>query len=859
MSLPYNKKDSFEGALKGRFIKEFNYDTFENITRIASGAFGTVYRADSTNLGKNVALKSLHENNELFYEQFVRELTNITAVDYHDNIINFYGISIDPLTKTHYLVLQYAKDGDLRTYLKKNFESLDWKIKINMAKDITNGLRCIHEENIVHKDLHSKNILVHEGRLLITDLGLSQSVNTNSNSITGGMGMIAYTDPEYLRNPMEYKRNKASDIYSLGVLFWELSSGRPPFNNIPNLEIYKLVTSGEREKYINETPKDYINVYSKAWKNDPNQRPTIKNIFDSLENINLVNIYNDSDDNQDIQLEAYANNQSQAFIDICSKDSVSMESIYSSFATSNWVEVTVMKNLQELSTPPSALSNEYDNVTKGNQIILYNYNDFKDLKYVEKGAYSATLMNGKRTVALKSIVIFNTELFDNELKQYLRASSHENIIGFYGISQKDSKSNECILVLEYANGGTLRDHLKSNFEKLEWSDKLNLAQQIVKAIEHLHSNDIIHGDLHSKNILLQDNTIKISDFGIARLSTESSIDSKNSLGSIEYSDPIFLKRLGKYSKTKASDIYSIGILLWEISSGKIPYESKFQDELDLIFYVSRGNREDPIVGTPQDYINIYQDCWNQDPDQRPNIEKVIQDFEYVDLSNIFVELIDWSQNKPVSSLVLPTRIIPNPLFPSRLDELFSTIINKEHVAQLSSWIDQKSTIYSLLNIPYEFQLILQGSRDGFHPKTFWNMCHGHAGTIVVAKVAGTDEIVGGYNPLAWDNSTKGVFMETNDSFIFSLKNGNIQSSILSRVQDQSGALHYHNSNDQNIYGPWFGNWEFMMGSDVSDFTQDKQCLCFNTNCYEKPIRKTTEYFSIVDYEVFKIIKIHTIR
>ena len=57
------------------------------------------------------------------------------------------------------------------------------------------------------------------------------------------------------------------------------------------------------------------------------------------------------------------------------------------------------------------------------------------------------------------------------------------------------KSNEYILVLEFANSGTLRDHLKSNFEKLKWSDKLNLAQQIVKAIEHLHSNDIIHGDL----------------------------------------------------------------------------------------------------------------------------------------------------------------------------------------------------------------------------------------------------------------------------------------------------------------------------------------------------------------------------
>jgi serine/threonine protein kinase len=165
---------------------------------------------------------------------------------------------------------------------------------------------------------------------LITDLGLSQALDTNSNSIAGGI--FVYTSPEYLRNHMKFKRNKASDIYSLGVLFWELSSGRPPFNNVPNLEIYRKVTSGERETPINETPNDYINIYASAWKNDPNQRPTIKNIFNSLKNIKLENIHIDSNDNQ----ESY-NNQSQASMDVFSKDSVS---IPSSFTTSNWGEVT---------------------------------------------------------------------------------------------------------------------------------------------------------------------------------------------------------------------------------------------------------------------------------------------------------------------------------------------------------------------------------------------------------------------------------------------------------------------------------------------------------------------------------------
>ncbi|RHZ67618.1 hypothetical protein Glove_300g66 [Diversispora epigaea] len=220
-----------------------------------------------------------------------------------------------------------------------------------------------------------------------------------------------------------------------------------------------------------------------------------------------------------------------------------------------------------------------------------------------------------------------------------------------------------------------------------------------------------------------------------------------------------------------------------------------------------------------------------------------------------------SPNKPVKSIVLPERTFSTPELPSRVNEPFSTIINNgEHVAELSSWIDRKITTYSLSNIPYEFQLILRGSRDGFRPKTFWEMCIGHAGTIVLAKVAGTDEIVGGYNPLAWDNSTNNTYIETNDSFIFSLKNGNIQKSILSRVINRSYALAYHNSNNQNTDGPWFGNCEFMMQSKVSDFTQDKLCWCdydpgYNTH-YEKPIRTTNEKFSIVDYEVFKIIKKH---
>ncbi|RHZ73877.1 hypothetical protein Glove_228g48 [Diversispora epigaea] len=201
-----------------------------------------------------------------------------------------------------------------------------------------------------------------------------------------------------------------------------------------------------------------------------------------------------------------------------------------------------------------------------------------------------------------------------------------------------------------------------------------------------------------------------------------------------------------------------------------------------------------------------------------------------------------------------TRIISNLELFQNINERISAIINEKHVAEISSWIDRKSTIYSLANVPYKLQLILRGSEDGFQPQTFWDMCDGYAGTIVIAKVAGTDEILGGYNPLAWDNSTEGIYVETNDSFIFSLKNGNIRKSILSRVKYKECSLFYHSSNSKIFFGPSFGNREFSMNSFISDFTQDKKCWCNNKDFYEKSIRKAFGSFSIVDYEVFKIVK-----
>ncbi|RHZ75063.1 hypothetical protein Glove_217g289 [Diversispora epigaea] len=184
-------------------------------------------------------------------------------------------------------------------------------------------------------------------------------------------------------------------------------------------------------------------------------------------------------------------------------------------------------------------------------------------------------------------------------------------------------------------------------------------------------------------------------------------------------------------------------------------------------------------------------------------------------------------DRPVKSIILPPRLILTQELPARINESFSTIINEEHTAIISSWIDYQPTNYSSRNNPYNLQLILRG-------------------------IEGTNEIIGGFNPLAW-NKTKYGKMQTFKSFIFSFKDDNIQNSILSRVKNDNGALLYYNS--KNKFGPCFGYDEFMMKSNVSNFTQDKQNVCFSStyNKYEKSIRTDCNEFSIIDYEVFKVI------
>ncbi|KAF0361744.1 kinase-like protein [Gigaspora margarita] len=263
------------------YFKSYDYSEFSVHGPIGKGGFGVVYKAKWKDCGLDIALKQLNiiPTDEKTIHRFVKELKNIQKVcNKHPNIIKFYGVTRD--RGFYNMVLQLANNGDLREYFKINFSKLEWTDKLRMACEISDGLKFLHKNDIIHRDLHSKNILVHDGKLLIADFGLSKDETSNTSNASVH-GVQAYIDPQCFVN-VTYKRTKKSDIYSFGVILWEISSGQPPFRSLNPYAIIIHVSQGEREIPIEGTPDSYIQLYKRCWNYDPNQRPELEEIQESL-------------------------------------------------------------------------------------------------------------------------------------------------------------------------------------------------------------------------------------------------------------------------------------------------------------------------------------------------------------------------------------------------------------------------------------------------------------------------------------------------------------------------------------------------------------------------------------------------
>ncbi|KAF0550626.1 kinase-like protein [Gigaspora margarita] len=286
-----------ETSLKEYKVQEFDYSKYSDFKIIGRGGSSIVFSAIYEGKDK-YALKSIRNNiilDKKEVKKFIKELKLLYDID-NPYIVKFYGISRDPSTHNIMLILQLANGGNLRSYLEgkvlNGLYRIAWTELLRIANQIVNGLAHLHRKGIIHRDLHSKNILINDNMVLIGDFGLSKQLNdlTSSSSCMGGMA--AYTDPQcFIQDKKKkVKRDVKSNIYSLGVLLWELTSGVPPFYYLSKFVIVVEISRGKREDVIQNTPCRYSNLYQECWSSNPNQRPTLEKISTELMDLSTETI-----------------------------------------------------------------------------------------------------------------------------------------------------------------------------------------------------------------------------------------------------------------------------------------------------------------------------------------------------------------------------------------------------------------------------------------------------------------------------------------------------------------------------------------------------------------------------------------
>ncbi|RHZ88831.1 hypothetical protein Glove_21g196 [Diversispora epigaea] len=282
---------SCEGCLEWIPFSEFNV-----IRQIGLGGFSKVFHAIwkkgpmirwNRNLQKydrkeniEVALKQLKDSQNIKAE-FFQELIAHLHCENNDFVIRCYGITQDPQTKEYIMVIDYAKNGDLRTFIHNQFNQITWNERLSFLQGIAYGLKKIHEEGLIHRDLHTGNILL-EPRLkpesiAIGDLGMCRPATFTLKDNDGEIfGILPYIAPELFCGG---SYSKKSDVYSFGTIMWEISSGALPFSNIPHdTELIKEIVNGVRPGLVYGTPDEYVELMWRCWDKDPDERPDINEI-----------------------------------------------------------------------------------------------------------------------------------------------------------------------------------------------------------------------------------------------------------------------------------------------------------------------------------------------------------------------------------------------------------------------------------------------------------------------------------------------------------------------------------------------------------------------------------------------------
>ena len=246
---------------------------YEIIEKIGTGGMATVYKAKDKVLKRNVAVKILRDEfttDEEFIKRFNVEAQAVASLT-HPNIVSVYDVGHEG--NLYYIVMELVKGKTLKEIIVED-GALGWKWSVKIAMQIASALETAHRNNIVHRDIKPHNIIITEdGVAKVTDFGIAKAVSNSTITAFGTtIGSVHYFSPEHARGGFTDAR---SDLYSLGVVMYEMVTGRVPFDSDTPVSValkHMQEEPIEPIKIKSELPQSVNDIIMKAMRKDANER-----------------------------------------------------------------------------------------------------------------------------------------------------------------------------------------------------------------------------------------------------------------------------------------------------------------------------------------------------------------------------------------------------------------------------------------------------------------------------------------------------------------------------------------------------------------------------------------------------------
>lgn len=576
---------------------------------IASGSLRDIYKC-SLNRGasqEEVAVKfprfsSPSEAEVAEINRNIDHEISLWAILEHQYILRLYG-TVEGFGPFRAFVSPWMPNGSLNSYL--SCAELTVMDRLSMLKQIVEGLKYLHDNDVIHGNLTSNNVLVAaDGSPRLADFSLSNIMIESNMAFSYHTGAVRWAAPELIIHESHIVQcpTKFCDIYSLGCIMLEVLYGTRPYwwiKTAPQVVVLKFANQEPIDTTLQIQPH-HLNYMRQCWSIKPENRPSVEDTLTFIDGLFLHAL--------------------------------------------DW---PMFYNFREL---PNEVITTYEHrgTVAGGLGDIWKCSLCKNSEKTEVAVKSVRVRHAGDRNEVKRII----EIITQEATAWAK-SPHRNILPLYDIVPYFKPLPA--FMSPWMADGSLTEYLRRESSCLSQSRKYDILNQVVAALKHLHDDGIAHGSLTSDDVFLDGSgTVYLAHFGrLSEILSRAQIPMSSSANTLEhrYIAPEFLPPIvnaGALRSSKAGDIYSFGCLMVQVWSGILPYWW-IRDASEVLPERVKGAQPFRMEQTNEMHLTFGQQCLSAKSEDRPSIEDVFcffvtQSIGIADLTNSIIRTNKYAAN-----------------------------------------------------------------------------------------------------------------------------------------------------------------------------------------------------------------------